>query len=148
MTISKYLFAAVLMAALFGGACAQPMASQTTTGNNNVSASVPTAAEWQRMTGAELKSFEGKTFSSLGTRGQPYWIKLGPPDGITKFWASTDSGIPGHEDFRDQGVWWVWNNQFCLQYDSWMGGKASCNPIEHAGGKFRWAGSNKPITVE
>jgi dienelactone hydrolase len=80
------------------------------------------------LSGAEIQQLipSGK-LKGINAYGNPYTISY-TPDGVI-------SGVAGKADeYKDSGRWWVTDDSFCRQYESWLGGKAACFRVSLEGG--------------
>lgn len=79
------------------------------------------------LSGAEIQQLipSGK-LKGINAYGNPYTISY-TPDGVI-------SGVAGKAgEYRDSGKWWVTDDTFCRQYESWLDGKAACYKVNLEG---------------
>ncbi len=79
------------------------------------------------LSGTEIQQLipSGK-LTGINAYGNPYTISY-TSDGII-------SGVAGKADeYRDSGKWWVTDDTFCRQYESWLDGKAACFKVSLEG---------------
>jgi GntR family transcriptional regulator/MocR family aminotransferase len=79
------------------------------------------------LSGVEIQQLipSGK-LKGINAYGNPYTISY-TSDGVI-------SGVAGKAgEYRDSGKWWVTDDSFCRQYESWLDGKAACFKVSLEG---------------
>ncbi len=84
------------------------------------------------LTGAQIRQLmpSGK-LRGINAYGNPYTVSYTPGGDM--------SGVAGKSDeYSDVGKWWVTDDTFCRQYESWLEGKASCFMVSLKGNDIRF----------
>jgi len=83
-------------------------------------AQIDTPSMPSHLSGVEiLQLMPSGQLTGVNAYGNPYTITYTADGGM--------SGVAGKSDeYKDRGKWWVEQDRFCRQYESWLQGKAAC----------------------
>ena len=87
------------------------------------------STEGQRLSSEEIAtSVSGQKLEARTANGREIRVTF-DPDG-------TMAGRMGGS--RDRGKWWVENDQFCRQWNNWVGRKQNCYVVVKDGAMYKW----------